>query len=203
VKTGFDLPDWVPDSLKSQEVNMHNVGYVFNYDKRDHPVNPYEGYNIVFRHSFYDKWINSTYSFQNFQLTYNHFYQLGNERNILATRIKADIASGDVPFQGQNIVGGDDIRGYSSGKYRNNQLYAAQAEYRWRFHKKLGLVGFLGVAAVTEDLASLGESEFLPGAGVGFRYLMLPEQRINIGIDVAVGKDDWGLYFRIGESFGR
>ena len=46
-------------------------------------------------------------------------------------------------------------------------------------------------------------AEILPGGGVGVRYMMIPKERINIGIDVAAGKGDWGLYFRIGESFGR
>ena len=26
---------------------------------------------------------------------------------------------------------------------------------------------------------------------------------MNVGMDVAAGKDDWGIYFRIGESFNR
>ena len=47
------------------------------------------------------------------------------------------------------------------------------------------------------------DSEVLPGVGLGLRYLMIEKERINIGVDVATGKDDWGIYFRIGESFGR
>lgn len=35
----------------------------------------------------------------------------------------------------------------------------------------------------------------------GIRYMPIEKQRINIGIDTALGKDDWGVYFRIGESF--
>lgn len=54
-----------------------------------------------------------------------------------------------------------------------------------------------------ESINELPKSELLPGIGVGVRYLMLPKERINIGFDVAVGKDDWGMYFRIGESFGQ
>ncbi|MCK4560926.1 MAG: hypothetical protein KAV45_14180 [Calditrichia bacterium] len=42
----------------------------------------------------------------------------------------------------------------------------------------------------------------LPGAGVGLRYMAIPSEKINIGIDIAKGIDDWGLYFRIGETFG-
>jgi len=32
---------------------------------------------------------------------------------------------------------------------------------------------------------------------------MLPAENINIGIDGAVGKGDYSITFRIGESFGR
>ncbi|WP_321372872.1 BamA/TamA family outer membrane protein [uncultured Draconibacterium sp.] len=202
-KTGYDLPDWVPDSLKSEKVNMHNIGYQLNYDKREHQLNPYGGYNIEFKHAVYSEWLNSSSNFNNFEFTYNHYFKIKNEKNILATRFKADISTGDVPFQGQNVVGQDDIRGYTSGKYRNNQVYAIQAEYRWRFYKKLGMVGFMGLATAVDSFSEIPDHELLPGIGVGFRFMMIEKERVNIGIDIAQGKDDWGLYFRIGESFGR
>ena len=202
-RTEYDVPDFLPDSLRFDERNMNNLGYQLNYDMREHQINPYKGFSIVFKNSFYREWMNNTNKFDKYDLTYNHYYQIKNERNIIATRVKATIAAGDVPFQGQNVVGQDDIRGYSSGKYRDNQIYAIQAEYRWRFYKKLGMVGFLGLATAVENISDLSNSELLPGLGVGIRYMMLAKERVNIGIDVAVGKDDWGMYFRIGESFGR
>lgn len=202
-KTQFDVPEAFPDSLRFDERNMNNLGYQFNYDLRDHQINPYEGFNIEFKNSFYRTWLNSGNNFENYELTYNHYHQLKNERNILATRIHASISAGDVPFQGQNIVGRDDIRGYTSGKYRNNQVYAIQAEYRWRFYKKFGMVGFAGIASAVETIGDIGNSELLPGVGVGLRYMMIEKERVNIGFDIATGKDDWGLYFRIGESFAR
>jgi len=202
-KTAFDLPDFFPDSLKNDQRNMNNLGYLVNFDKREHQINPYSGYNIEFKNNFYRTWMNSGNNFEKFEFTYNHYYKIRNERNILATRVKATIATGDVPFQGQSVVGQDDIRGYSSGKYRDNQVYAVQAEYRWRFYKNFGMVGFAGVASAVKNFGDIPGSTLLPGAGVGLRYVMIEKERINIGIDVAKGKDDWGLYFRIGESFGR
>jgi hemolysin activation/secretion protein len=202
-ETDFDLPDFFPDELKNQRINLSNVGYLFNFDKREHQSNPYGGYNFEFKNNFYRSWIGSGADFESFKITYNHYYKIKNERNILATRVKATIATGDVPFQGQSVVGQDDIRGYSNGRYRGDQVYAMQAEYRWRFYKKFGMVGFAGVASAVENLNDIFDEELLPGSGVGIRYMMLPKERINIGIDVAKGKDDWGLYFRIGESFGR
>ena len=170
---------------------------------REHQLNTYGGYNIEFKTSLYRKWINSGNDFTKYEIKYNHYFKIKNERNILATRAKAAISTGDVPFQGQSVIEHDDIRGYSSGKYRDNQVYVLQAEYRWRFYKRLGMVGFLGIATAVESVRELSKGELLPGIGVGFRYMMLPRERVNIGIDVAVGKDDWGMYFRIGESFGR
>jgi hypothetical protein len=32
---------------------------------------------------------------------------------------------------------------------------------------------------------------------------MLPSEKVNIGIDGGIGKDDYSITFRIGESFGR
>lgn len=202
-KTEYDLPEIIPDTFRFDERNMNNLGYLINFDMREHQMNPYGGYNISFKNDFYRTWMSSGNNFEKFELTYNHYYKLKNERNILATRIKASVSTGDVPFQGESVVGQDDIRGYSAGKYRNNQVYAIQAEYRWRFYKRFGMVGFLGVASAVEKLGDLFKNELLPGIGFGLRYLMIPKERINVGVDVAVGKDDWGLYFRIGEAFAR
>ncbi len=191
------------DSIPTDSRKMNNLGYLLNFDKRDHQMNPYEGYNIAFKNEFYREWMGSGNNFNNFELTYNHYYTMGDERHILATRVKAAIATGDVPFQGQSVVGQDDIRGYSSGKYRDNQVYSMQAEYRWRFYKKFGAVGFFGLASAVEHAGDIFSSQLLPGAGVGVRYMMIPSERINIGIDLAKGVGDWGVNFRIGESFGR
>jgi hypothetical protein len=38
---------------------------------------------------------------------------------------------------------------------------------------------------------------------VGLRYRLIPALKINIGVDVGVGKDDYSITFRIGEAFAR
>lgn len=202
-ETEFDLPDHFPDSLRNDKRNMNNIGYRLNFDMREHQITPYGGYNVSFNNDFFREWIGSDNNFEKYEIVYNHYYKIKNERNILATRVKASIATGDVPFQGQSVVGQDDIRGYTKGKYRADQVYAVQAEYRWRFYKKFGMVGFFGLASAVEHIGDIPDSELLPSAGVGIRYMMIEKERINVGIDFAKGKGDWGLYFRIGESFGR
>ena len=64
------------------------------------------------------------------------------------------------------------------------------------------MVAFGGIAMAVDAPKQITWSGVLPAAGVGGRYMAIPSEKINIGIDVAIGKDDWGLYFRIGEVFG-
>src|SRR6478736_5945520 len=81
-----------------------------------------------------------------------------------------------------------DIRGYSQGQYRNDQVYTLQAEYRWNFYKRWSMVAFAGVASAVEKLADIPDNDLLPGVGAGIRFKMLPNEKINIGIDGAKGK---------------
>jgi hypothetical protein len=59
------------------------------------------------------------------------------------------------------------------------------------------------VLTAIESFFNLDKAPFLPGGGVGIRYMAIPKERINVGMDFVLGKDDWGIYFWIGESFGR
>jgi len=43
--------------------------------------------------------------------------------------------------------------------------------------------------------------DLYPSIGSGIRFNIFKKDRLNIGIDGALGKDDFNLYFRIGEAF--
>ncbi len=185
--------------------NLNNIGFIITNDSRDHIQFPTHGIFLNFKNQFYRDWVGSDYKFERYIATYNQFFKLTkqNDRQILAVRATFNIAAGDVPFEGQTVVGSDDIRGYSQGKYRNNQVYTLQSEYRWNFYGRWGMVAFAGVASAVETFSDIFKSELLPGAGAGIRFRMLPSQRVNIGIDGGVGKGDYSITFRIGEAFGR
>ena len=185
--------------------NLNNLGYIISNDTRDHVQYPTRGMFATFKNQFYRSWAGSDYEFERYILTYNHFFKLSkdSEKKVLAVRANINIAAGNVPFEGQTVVGGDDIRGYSQGRYRANQVYTLQAEYRWNFYKKWGLVAFAGLASAVAKIGDIPDSDILPGVGAGIRFRMLPSEKINIGIDGAVGKDDYSITFRIGEAFGR
>ena len=60
---------------------------------------------------------------------------------------------GDVPFSGQSMLNGNrNLRGYSNGRYRADQLLTVEAEYRWMFHKRWGAVAFAGLGWVADEV---------------------------------------------------
>ncbi len=184
-------PDYLPD-----QVNKSNsIGLVALYDTKDNQYNPAKGITANIRYTNNPSWLGNNETFNKIFLYANYYVRLDKSK-ILASRISGNVGLGTVPFSSQSYVGGEDIRGYTKGEYRGNQTYALQSELRWAIYKRWGAVGFAGVAMTVNP-----NSQLLPGAGLGIRYKILKKYNINAGLDGALGKDDWGIYFRITEAF--
>ncbi|MDN3643816.1 BamA/TamA family outer membrane protein [Lutimonas halocynthiae] len=195
--TEFDAPN-----VPGEEVNLFGFGFASEYDTRNNQFMPLNGFNGKFNTMSFLESLGSSSNYTNINIEYNKYFPQG-ERNTIVLRAYGQAAIGDVPFAGQNVVGRDDLRGYSNGKYRANQVYDVQSEYRHWFAKRWGYVAFGGVATAINDSSDLSFDNLLPAVGGGIRFLAIPSSNISVGMDVAVGKDDWGLYFRIGEAFTR
>lgn len=132
----------------------------------------------------------------------NHFIPY-RELDVLALRVMIGTGVGaDLPFNYQFIVGkGKDLRGYTQGEYRGNAMMAAQAEYRLNISGPLGATVFGGVATVYGSNTPEQDGVVLPSVGLGVRYQVFESNKMNIGLDGAIGRNDWGVYFRIGEAF--
>jgi len=115
--------------------------------------------------------------------------------------VARSLGIGDLTFNQQYVVGQNDIRGYTQGEYRGNYLVAAQGEYRFNRWGRWGLVGFFGLATVFDGINEGDNGKILPGIGTGIRFTAFPENHMNVGMDIAVGDGDWGLYFRVSEAF--
>ncbi|MFD1294158.1 BamA/TamA family outer membrane protein [Lutibacter holmesii] len=195
--TSFDIP-LKPDDTQS----LFGFGVYSEFDTRNNQMMPINGFNSKFLTTSYLEALGSTSNYHNISFEYNKYFQQG-ERNTLLLRAYAQISLGDVPFSGKNIVGRDDLRGYSNGKYRANQVYDVQSEYRHWFSKRWGYVAFGGFATAIDTAKDIRIDNVLPAVGAGIRFLAIPSSNISIGMDLAVGKDDWGIYFRISEAFTR
>ncbi len=196
VKTEFEV-----DNAPPLVDFFNSIGAVASIDTRDNVYYPHKGFISNINYSSFPEFMDNTYVSEKIEFEYNHFYTVGNERDIIATRGYVGMGLGDLQFNQQFVVGRTDIRGYSLGKYRGNQIIALQSEFRYNPFKKLGFVGFCGIASVFGAINEGDDGLILPGMGVGVRYIVFEKNHMNVGLDAAVGKGDWGLYFKIGESF--
>ncbi|AWW33146.1 hypothetical protein DN752_11440 [Echinicola strongylocentroti] len=170
-------------------------------DTRDAVYYPTKGRRSRLRWITYPEGLGNEVEANKILSEYNHYFSVHDDRDVIAARFAGKFGLGDIAFEQQVTVGGKDIRGYSQGKYRGDGLMSLQGEYRYNFNEKMGLVGFAGMATIYGSDTDSFNWKLYPGAGVGYRYRAFKTVKFNIGLDAAVGKDDWGVYFRIGESF--
>lgn len=180
---------------------FNGVGAVLSYDIRDDVYYPHKGFIVNLNYTSFPEFLDNKYISDKIELDYNHFFSMKNEKDVIGLRFYGGFGIGDLNFNQQFVIGRNDIRGYTQGKYRGNQLIAIQSEYRMNPWEKIGFVGFIGVASVFNGINEVDNGKILPGAGLGFRYLVFPKNKMNVGMDFAVGDGDWGVYFKIGETF--
>ncbi|MGL1885451.1 MAG: BamA/TamA family outer membrane protein [Reichenbachiella sp.] len=197
VKTKTDFKD----TDFEQENILNGYGLSLAYDHRDDVYYPREGSLNNIKWTSFPEFLANDYSSDKIEIYRNQYISSRENKDVIALRAYGGFGVGEVAFEQQFVVGQVDIRGYSQGEYRGDQTAAIQGEYRWNFHEKMSAVGFLGLASVWGSANEEDNGSWLPGGGAGFRYNVFPKYHMNVGLDAAVGKEDWGVYFRIGEAF--
>jgi hypothetical protein len=199
-----DLPDWLPGDILRDgiELTSSGLGLVLQYDSRDNEFNPLTGSCLDLTSRFSREAIGSDRDYEQYTVGYNYYGRIAKDK-VLAWRATGCVTAGDAPFYDISMFGGgsDGIRGYVGGQYRDDVSLTTQLEYRWKFYKKWGMVAFGGVGQVAPSISEMDTSNLLPSYGVGVRFMVSDEQRINLGIDYARGKDSYAWYFRIAEAF--
>lgn len=195
----FDTDFEIPGFARTEQ--FHQLMFKLSRDRRSSVYYPKTGSlaNITWKTT--PEWMGNDTATDKLDLDYNHYWQSNQEQDVIAARALVGIGISDLVFEQQYIVGGEDLRGYTQGEYRGDNLVAVQGEYRWNVWKRMGLVGFAGFASVWTSGVENSEALFLPSIGAGYRFTAIEKNHFNVGIDAAVGKGDWGIYFRIGEAF--
>lgn len=185
----------------SDSLTLHGLGFNLSMDKRDNPHYPRGGYLTSVKYNTFPEFFGNETTSQKIEVETNHYFSTRGDKDVVAARLYGGIGLGELAFSQQFIVKGKDIRGYTQGEFRGDYLFALQGEYRWNFHKRWGAVGFAGVATVFESINESDNGKLLPGVGTGVRYVAFPENHFSVGLDVAAGLNDWGIYFQIGQAF--
>jgi hypothetical protein len=179
------------------------LGGVVAYDSRDHVRYPTSGNQSELSWtSIPDAWSSAPgYSItEGFCNQYISFV----EKQVLALRAYGRFTPEGTTYSGLSTLGRKgDLRGYTAGKYVAENLIALQAEYRVRFTEKMGGVAFAGASQLYNGSFNNTTSDSLyPSGGIGFRYMMNTENKMNFRFDYAWGTgDESGFYMSVGEAF--
>ena len=197
VEQAFDFQIADVDLVLDNAFDTAGAGLSLTWDTRDVPSNAYEG--RYFRaNAFYNAdSLGSDYIYESYGLNLKSYHLL-RERLVLAWRLTGCAKRGDVPLWDACRV---PLRGFASTDYLGRSSVIGEFEARWRFAERWGVVGFAGGGRITESLTGNRDGDLIPSYGVGLRFMVQPENRVNMRLDYGRSRDDTAIYFSVGEAF--
>lgn len=169
------------------------------YDSRDFEPNPASGHLLTLEWIGYDKTLGSDHDYQRLTANARTYWQLDSQ-SLLAIDAFGQFLDGDIPWYGYSEIGNASrMRGYYEGQYRDRTQLAAQIEWRRQLSGRHGMVAWAGAGNIAPSASKLFSDSWLPTVGVGYRFAF--KARVNIRVDLGVGKDSTGFYFQVNEAF--
>jgi len=187
----------------SRELDARTVGIgaLLQHDTRVGEMLPTGGTLGSLGMTFYRAGWGSDFNYQVVDLSVDHYIEVA-DREILALRGMVRSSSGDVPFFDLSLFGsGPDLRGYVVGQYRDNTMFAVQAEYRYYFDPRVGMTVFAGLGEVSPRITQWSSQNLLHSVGVGVRYLVSRKHRSLVRLDFAFIRNGFVVLLGIGEEF--
>ena len=199
--SGENLPPDFEFTPKELNAKTAALGFHLQQDRRNSQFYPDRGRLVDVIGDVFHEGIGSDLNYQSYNFALNTYSHI-EAKQVLAFRAYGCAVTGDVPFYDLCFVGAhNDIRGYQSGRYQDRRLLATQLEYRLELPKRIGLVGFFGVAEVAPTVGKFNAENMLPAGGVGLRYMVARKNHLNLRFDYGIGKDGGGFYMGLGEAF--
>jgi outer membrane protein assembly factor BamA len=180
---------------------VSGLGIVWVWDTRDQVFFPNHGGFTEVRFVVYTKDLGSEFTFTWLNANVRRYWSFAKDQ-VLAAQLYLETTGGSPPFFELPKLGGSNVmRGYFFGRYRDEDYFAFQAEYRQYFWWRFGFVAFAGFGDVARDLTALSFHRLKPTYGFGLRFLFNEKEKVNLRADIGFGKDTNGIYFGIEEAF--
>ena len=158
------------------------------FDTRDSDFYPSKGSLAEFSAIVFNQTDGDDYGFTRYKLELSHCLTLFRTGRILAVRLSGEINTRlsddkDTPFfERANLGGATDLRGYSTGRFRDKDLILLNVEYRyplWEAHRDrrgaMDAVVFVDIGRVFNDLQEDTFSDYKTSYGIGIRARTVEE----------------------------
>lgn len=182
------------------ETNVTGVGIRLQRDTRDSSVYASKGDYLEAQAYVYNDFMGSNCNFSQLNIDYRCFHEIA-PRHILGLQGSMVLSDGEVPFQMQPTFGSEKLmRGFEE-RYRDDNSLVFQGEYRFPIRRSFSGTLFAGVGEVFFGDNHFSFDRLKYSGGVGLRYLLSPDSRLNVRLDIAVGDSDTRVFIGYGEVF--
>jgi len=181
---------------------ISGLGLSLTYDTRNNAFSPDRGVMLQGYFDHFMPFLGSDYQYTNIVLDFRRYICL-LRRQVLAFQAYGFFNIGETPLRSLASLGGaSSMRGYYAGRYRDKDLAALQAEYRFPLFWRLGAVAFADMGNVGKDLAELNFYCLKYSYGGGLRLALNKKEKLNLRLDYGIGYgDSRGFYLQLGEAF--
>ncbi len=177
------------------------IGYHLTYDTRDNIYYPYKGTLLTATSLYYTPILGSTANYSRYTFDATKYLSI-KPKQILVLDVIFDHTTGEVPFTQMAVIGGaSKLRGYYEGRYRDKNLLNFAAEYRFKVWRRFGAVVFANYGKVAQRMKEVLQVKYYRYTiGSGLRFMINPQDRLNIRFDAGFGKQTQAFYLTIGEA---
>jgi len=174
-------------------------------DYRDQPGNARSGGYYAATLASYTDLDADRYSFRRLDLTAQQFFPIFDKKRVFAVQGRMITTNPDdehvVPFYWQPTLGGSTtMRSVSDFRFRDNNLFYVNAEYRWEAFSAMDMSLFADVGKVAPTAGELNLTDLTHAYGIGLRFNTY--KRVFLRLDAASGAGE-GLhvFFRFSKAF--
>jgi outer membrane protein assembly factor BamA len=184
------------------------LGVSQSYDTRNSNNYPTKGFfgRVTYQYAP-DIYGGSNFTGSQIKVNVRNFWSLAPKLVLGVQGLYQTVQGTKTPFYLLPQLGNDEMmRGYYTGRYRDENLIAAQAELRYRFMNRFGIVAFAGGGKVFAN-GSFSLHDLKPDYGFGGRYFFDTAKGLSVRLDYGVGekkageKRQSGMYISLAEAF--
>jgi outer membrane protein assembly factor BamA len=182
---------------------VSGLGVSATYDSRNNAFSPNKGRFVQATAKHFFSAIGSDFEFTNLVQDLRQYIPV-YKKNVLALQLYNCMnLGGDIPLRSLAALGGDNcMRGYYSGRYRDKQQIALQAEWRMPVYGRWGIVAFGSTGDVARKVMGYDFRGMKYAYGAGARFALNKQEKLNLRLDYGFTSDkNQGFYLQLGEAF--
>jgi len=191
-------------ALPFEKVSQTVLIPTFVWDNRDNIFWSTKGYYASINFQLSNKFLFSSRDYSILSGWVNGYYSLlrHSRKLTLAWHFFTQAGWGEFQYRTYANYGrGDNVTGYTGGKYVNFCETTVQTELRYDLRNFIAFGGYAGTGKVFTSFDVFGPSAWLHFGGIRLYLNIIPSRNIRVRLDAAMARKDYGFYIGIGQGF--